>query len=209
MRVRLINNTNNNIIGFAFGDSVRGSAFATTMTASCMYLQGGAPTVRDIIDGNHKITADPVDVYKTYTYDLDLVMALSRYAQRGENKAYYSYADYTCGVGQGLYATGSNNWNWVDHANGAVIDDFRFWFLGAYAPHFTEDYFDYADSRMNIKKDNVVEIDYVLFGSSSSVLNGYKSNIESASISESNSIKESISISESIAAAATATTAAA
>ena len=208
MRVRLINNTDNNIIGFSFGDSVR-SPYATNMTASCMYLQGGAPSVRDVIAGDNKLTCEPVEVYKTYTYDIDLVMALTRYAQRGEKQAYYSFADYACGVGQGVYGTGSNNWNWIDHANGAVVDDLRFFFLGAYAPHFDEDYFDYADTRANIKAGESVEVDYVLFGSSSSVLNKYQSNIESASISESNSIKESISISESIAAAATATTAAA
>ena len=215
MKIRILNNTNNNIISFAFGDIARSSSsYATTLNASCMYLQGGAPSVRDIIAGDHKLTADPVDAYKSYTYDINLVMALTRYAQRGEAPADYSYADYTCRVGQGVTGTGSNNWNWI--AADSEVHSLRFWLLGAYGVHFNTDYFEYADNRENIKTGNTVEVDYILFAPTTGDFKNYTSNIEDAYISESNSIKESESIAASISAsiseseaAATATTAAA
>jgi hypothetical protein len=215
MRVRILNNTNNNMISFSFGDMARSSsAHATTLNASCLYLQGGAPSVRDIVAGDNKLTADPVDTFKKYTYDINLVMALTRHAQRGEAQAAYSYADYTCKVGQGLTGTGSNNWNWM--AADTEVFSLRFWFLGAYGVHFNTDYFSYADTRANIKAGNTVEVDYVIFAPTTGDLNKFTSNIEDLYISESNSIKESESISASISksiadseAAATATTAAA
>ena len=179
-----------------------------------MYLQGGAPSVRDVIAGNNRLTADPVDAYKSYTYDINLVMALTRFAQRGEAAADYSYADYTCRIGQGITSTGSNNWNWI--AADSEVHSLRFWLLGAYGVHFNTDYFAYADNRENIKAGNTVEVDYILFAPTTGDFKNYTSNIEDAYISESNSIKESESIAASISAsiseseaAATATTAAA
>ena len=215
MKIRILNNTNNNIISFAFGDIARSSSsYATTLNASCLYLQGGAPSVRDIIAGDNKLTADPVNEYKSYTYDINLVMALTRYAQRGEAAADYSYADYTCRVGQGITGTGSNNWNWI--AADSEVHSLRFWLLGAYGVHFNTDYFAYADNRENIKAGNTVEVDYIVFAPTTGDFKNFTSNIEDAYISESNSIKESESIAASISAsiseseaALTATTAAA
>jgi hypothetical protein len=205
MRVRILNNTVNNVISFAFRDSARG--YSTTMNASCLYLQGGAPNVIDAIDGNLRLTAEPTTDWKSYTYDINLVMALTRYAQRGEAPAAHSYTEYVYRVGAGLTGTGSNNWNWIGATS--EVSGLRFWLLGAYGVHSYRTYFDYADARKNIVKDATVEVDYITFGASSADLNKYTSKIEDESISISNSIKESISISESIAAAATATTAAA
>ncbi len=204
MRVRILNNTNNNMISFSFGDLARSSsAHATTLNASCLYLQGGAPSVRDIVAGNHKLTADPVDSFKSYTYDINLVMALTRHAQRGEAQAAHSYADYTCMLGQGLTSTGSNNWNWM--AADTEVFSLRFWFLGAYGVHFNTDYFSYADTRANIKAGNTVEVDYVIFAPTTGDLNKFTSKIED----ESKSISESISISISESEAAAASTSAA
>ena len=221
MKVRILNNTPNNVISFAFRDNNRG--YSTTMNASCLYLQGGAPTVRDLVEGaknsdydQFRLTADPVDSYQSYVYDINLVMALTRYAQRGEAPAADSYVDYIYKLGAGITSTGANNWNWMG-AN--EVSGLRFWFLGAYGVHSYRDYFDYADSRANIKKDAQVAVDYVTFADTKANLNLYTSKIEDVYISESNSIKESESISASISAsisqseadltATTATTAAA
>ena len=211
MRVRILNNTKNNVISFAFRDNNRG--YSTTMNASCMYLQGGAPNVVDAINGDLKLTAEPTTEWKSYTYDINLVMALTRYAQRGEAPAKHSYTQYIYEVGAGITGTGANNWNWMGTNE---VSGLRFWFLGAYGVHSYRSYFDYADARANIVKDATVEVDYVTFGASAADLNKYTSNIEDLWISESNSIKESESISASISAsiseseaALTATTAAA
>ena len=214
MKVRILNNTPNNVISFAFRDNNR--KYSTTMNASCLYLQGGAPTVRDLVEGGdnqHKLTAEPVDEYRSYVYDINLVMALSRYAQRGESPAEDSYVDYIYKLGAGSTSTGANNWAWMG-AN--EVSGLRFWFLGAYGVHSYREYFDYADARANIKKDATVKVDYVTFAATKADLNLYTSKIEDLYISESNSIKESESISASISASIseseanlTATTAAA
>ena len=168
------------------------------MNASCLYLQGGAPTVRDLVEGGdnqHKLTAEPVDEYRSYVYDINLVMALTRYAQRGESPAEDSYVDYIYKLGAGSTSTGANNWAWMGTNE---VSGLRFWFLGAYGVHSYREYFDYADARANIKKDNTVKVDYVTFAATKADLNLYTSNIEDLYISESNSIKESESDRKSV-----------
>jgi len=208
MKIRILNNTNNNMISFSFGDVARsGSAHSTNMMATCMYLQGGAPSVRDIVAGEHRLTAEPTTEWKSYTYDINLLMALSRFGQRGEAPADYSYADYTCRIGQGVTGTGSNNWNWI--AADSEVHSLRFYLLGSTCPVISNtSYFAYSDTRANIKAGNTVEVDYILFAPTTGDFKNFVSNIESESLSVSASIAESISISESIAAAATASAAA-
>ena len=209
LKIRILNNTENNMISFSFGDMERSaSSHSTNMMATCMYLQGGAPSVRDIIAGDHKLTAEPSTEWKSYTYDIVLLMALSRFGQRGEAPADYSYADYTCRVGQGVTGTGSNNWSWI--AATSEVHSLRFYLLGSTCPVISnESYFAYADTRANIKEGNTVEVDYILFAPTTGDFKKFQSKIESESSSIAESISISIKESESIAAAATATTAAA
>ena len=57
MRFRIKNNSTNNIMAFRWHKA--GGSHATTQIASCMYLQGGAPTVDDYVAGNHTLTCEP------------------------------------------------------------------------------------------------------------------------------------------------------
>ena len=203
MRVRIKNQSTNNIMGIRWHHG--SNAYATTMLASCMYLQGGAPTIEDYIAGETKKTCDPSDVYKTYTYDINFCAALARHGDRGEvyGNSYVHMAYY---VGLG-HSTGSNNWNWMGANECSSI---QFLVLGAYGGRPTSGrvHYGYADTRANIVEGATVEIDYILFGASKANLNTFTSNIEDASVSASIAESISVSIAESEA-AATATTAAA
>jgi hypothetical protein len=211
MKIRILNNTVNNIIAFSFHDTNRG--YATTMHASNMYLQGGAPNVDDYKNGEARLTAEPSTEYKSYIYDINLVAALARSGTRGADQAFcqsYAHFIYHIGLGNG---TGSNNWNWMGTAECNAL---RFFVLGAYGNHPYREYYYFSDSRKNIVKDATVEIDYILFANAKADFNSYTSKIEDVYLSESASIAASISESASISAsiseseaALTATTAAA
>ena len=198
MRVRIKNNTTNNILAFRWHKA--GQAYATTLLASCMYLQGGAPTVDDYKNGENRLTCDPSEVYKTYTYDINFVAALGRFgANKTEQSISYAHMAYYVGLGG---STGSNNWNWM---GAEACTALQFFVLGAFGGSAASQryYFTYADTRANIVEGATVEIDYIIFGAKAD-LNSFTSYIEDESVSVSKSISES----ESIAAAATATTAA-
>ena len=210
MKIRLINKSDNNIIAVQFHDTARG--YALNMYASNMYLQGGAPDVDDLLAGEHRLTADPVDVYKSYTYDMTVLSALCRSSMRSDGlDITQSYVHYMYYVGTGG-STGSNNWAWMG-AN--ECNALRFYVLGSYGNRAYLDFYNYADTRANITKDDQVEIDYILFAPNKADFNTFVSNIESSSISESISVSASIAESESLSAsiaeseaALTATTAA-
>jgi len=205
MKIRILNNTVNNVIGFSFHDVNRGHS--TTMHASCMYLQGGVPDVEDYKEGNYRLTAEPSTEFKSYIYDINLVMALSR-----AGASYNSYAHYIYYLGNGG-STGANNWNWMGQAE---VNSLRFFVLGCYGNGAYRAYYNYADTRANIVKDATVEIDYIAFAAEKAHFSNFTSNIEDVYLSESASKSESESISASISAsiaeseaALTATTAAA
>ena len=203
MRVRIINNSTNNIMGIRWHHG--GNAYATTMLASCMYLQGGAPTIEDYIAGDNKLTCEASEEYGVYTYDINFLAALGRHGDRKEVQGNsYVHMAYYVGLGHG---TGSNNWNWMGTN---ACSSIQFLVLGAYGGRPTSGrlHYGYADTRANIVAGATVEIDYIIFGSSKANLNSFTSYLEDA-YNESVSISASISKSESEAAAATATTAAA
>ena len=195
MRIRIKNNTTNNIIAIRWHKP--GQEYATTLLASCMYLQGGAPTVDDYVNGENRLTCEASDVYKTYTYDINFVAALGRFGANKTNESKsYAHMAYYVGLGG---STGSNNWNWMGVDEVAALE---FFVLGAFGGSSASQryYYTYADTRANIVAGATVEIDYITFGAKAD-LNSFTSAIEDESIS--------ISKSESEAAAATATTAAA
>ena len=204
MRIRIKNNTTNNIIAVRWHKA--GQPYATTLLASCMYLQGGEPNMIDWIKGDNKMTCEPSDTFETYDYNMNDLAALGRFgANKHLNSQSYGLYEYYVYCGG---STSSNNWNWMGNE---AISAFQFFVLGAYGGSAASGryYFTYADTRANIVEGATVEIDYIIFGKDTTELNKFQSNIESESISESIAISESISKSESEAAAATATTAAA
>jgi len=198
IRFRLKNNSFNNVMAFRF-KRANDSGYATTLLASCMYLQGGAPTLDDYIanaDNKAKLVADHMDEdFQVYTYDINFLAALGR---SGANKQEIakSYVHYGYYVGQGGSIL-SNNWNW---AGTQEFTGLQFFVLGAFGGNAANGraYFTYADTRANIKKGASIEIDYILFGDSVTSLNAYTSHIQDV-YNESVSVSRSISISESLA----------
>ena len=201
MKVRIKNNTSNNIMAFRFKGHNH-SAYATTLLASCMYLQGGAPTMADYEAGNNRLTCEPSAEYGVYTYDINFLATLGRAGSRKEDRA-QSYAHFAEDVANGG-SIGSNNWNWLS----GEVCSLQFFVLGAYGGSSASEraYFTYADTRTNIVEGATVEIDYIIFGTKDGV-NDYTSYIEDVyneSVSISKSISESISLYESAAASAVA-----
>ncbi len=162
VKIRLRSNSVNNMIGFSWQTGT--NPYATTMTVSNMYLDGG-------ID-NKTRTAN--ENWFTETYDISLCQALA------SNKAGSDTAGNAMGrdtkfsyyleqVKQGKYNAG-NNWNWQQ---GKEITGLRFNLLGAVSSGA-------CDSRENIKAGDWVEIDYIVFGSTPEQLETYKSKSELA-----------------------------
>ena len=199
MRFRIKNNTTNNIMSFRWHKA--GQAYATTLLATCMYLQGGAPTVDDYVAGNHRLTCEASEEFGVYTYDINFIAAMGRHSARGEWQGdSYVHMAYNVGLGG---STGSNNWNWMGAEACTALE---FFVLGAYAGSAAAKGFTYGDTRGNIVEGATVEIDYIIFAAKAD-LNSFTSYLQDA-YNESVSISKSISVSESEAAAATATTAA-
>ena len=199
MRFRIKNNTTNNIMSFRWHKS--GQDYATTLLATCMYLQGGAPNVEDYVAGEHRLTCEASEEFGVYTYDINFLAAMGRHSARGEWQGNsYVHMAYNVGIGG---STGSNNWNWMGAEACTALE---FFVLGAYAGSATAKGFTYGDTRANIVEGATVEIDYIIFAPKAN-LNSFTSYAQDA-YNESVSISKSISVSESEAAAATATTAA-
>ena len=137
-----------------------------------MYLQGGAPTVDDYVIGDNKLTCEPDNEYRIYTYDINFLAALGRYNHRGEWQG-NSYVHMAYYVGAGG-STGSNNWNWMGTNS---VYGLQFFVLGAYGGSATTQGFIYGDTRANIVAGATVEIDYIIFGAKAD-LNSYTSYIE-------------------------------
>jgi hypothetical protein len=159
-KVRLINHSTNNIIGFRFRSTKDGSYFTTTIVGT-MYLQG---TV-----GSKTASAVSTE-YKSYIYDVTFCACIASSRPNGAPfGSYQEFVDYCqTGVAPG------NNWTW---AIGMEIVALEFNFLGAPSNSETSGV---ADSRANIKSGNWVEVDYIVFGASFEGLEAYKSNLELA-----------------------------
>ena len=199
MRIRIKNETTNNIIAVRWHKA--GQSYATTLLASCMYLQGGEPNMNDWINGDNKMTCEPSTTFETYDYNMNDLAALGRFgANKHLNSQSYGLYEYYVYCGG---STSSNNWNWMGND---AITAFQFFVLGAYGGSAASGryYFTYADTRANIVEGATVEIDYIIFGKDTTELNKFQSNIESESISISEYESKSIAEAE----AATATTAA-
>ncbi len=155
MKIRLINHSLNNMIGFRWASS--GHPYATTMVVSNMYLQ----------DGVGKKTASTIsNDYATYTYDIMFLTCLASNKADGQT-SYSGFEKYVQEKG----GVPGNNWMWQ---NGVEITGLEFHLLGAYSANNSG----ICDSRANIKSGNWVEVDYIVFGGSPEQLDTYKSYLE-------------------------------
>jgi hypothetical protein len=159
----MLNSTNNNMMSIHFM-AAKDAAWSTAQIATCMYLQGGAPTSAS----EKKLTADPAEKFETYTYDVNFLAGVTYY--KNTHTSYTGWVDAVKAAGT---IPNGNNWLWS-----ASITGIKFHFLGAYGGSST--FAGFADTRANIKQGNRVEVDYVIFGSSVEQLDAYTSTIEDA-----------------------------
>jgi Na+-transporting methylmalonyl-CoA/oxaloacetate decarboxylase gamma subunit len=162
MKIRLINNSLNNMMSMRFRTTKDG-AYYTTCVASNMYFQGGA--------GKLTATAKSTE-YKSYVYDLIFLSCLA--SDRPQNTfGTDNYAATWAGACKyiGTGAAPGNNWVW---GQGLEVVALEFNVLGAFCPNYQT----VCDSRTNIKAGNYVEIDYIIFGSDGLTIDEYKSNLE-------------------------------
>ena len=160
-KVRILNNTTNNVMAIHWHRA--GEGFATTTCAVSMYLQGGAPTTTT----DHKLTAEATTEWAEYYYDM---MFLS---SAGREILYTGKTSYMQVVNEAKSRNGYAQHNWAV-ANMGNITAMNFHFLGAYGKSGIN------DTRANIKMGMCVEVDYVVFGCSIEQLEGYTSNMEDA-----------------------------
>ena len=167
MKIRIKNNTENNMISFGFKGN--NNKFATTYCVSNMYMQGG----------DDKLTCTPSDEWAVYYYDVPKCCQVSSYAYgagRNNNTDIGVATSFTQWVE--LYgptnAYNGLNWSTVGGPCGGI----KFNLLGAEKYHSRVP--TWCDSRANIKKGATVEVDYILFGSTIEQLEAYKSKMELA-----------------------------
>ena len=163
MQVRMLNSTNNNMMSIHFM-AAKDAAWSTAQIATCMYLQGGAPTSAS----DKKLTAAPATEFETYVYDVNFLAGVTYY--KNTHTSYMGWVDAVKAAGT---VPNGNNWLWS-----ASITGIKFHFMGAYGGSST--FAGFADTRTNIKQGNRVEVDYVIFGSSVEQLDAYTSYIEDA-----------------------------
>ena len=163
MQVRMLNSTTNNMMSIHFM-AAKDAAWSTAQIATCMYLQGGAPTSAS----DKKLTASVATEFETYTYDVNFLAGVTYY--KNTHTSYTGWVDAVKAAGT---IPNGNNWLWS-----ASITGIKFHFLGAYGGSST--FAGFADTRTNIKQGNKVEVDYVIFGSSVEQLDAYTSTIEDA-----------------------------
>ena len=163
VKVRILNNTSNNMISFRWHRTADG--YASTMVCSNMYLQGGAPTTA----GNANLTTTPTTEWKFYTYDIMFLNGLAS-AKTSGAKTYVDFVNEVKNAG----GVPGNNLIWTTSDKLSAL---RFSFLGAFSSNNAAA----CDSRSNIKEGNKVEVDYVVFGCSVDQLAGYTSYLEDSS----------------------------
>ena len=200
MKVRLINNTTNNMLGIAWTVVSTAASWYTTFQCSNLYL----------VDNGYKTTTTTASdsTWITRTYDICYTNSLAS-SRIGFTSAYSATKPfkgpdgnvYKNGTGEDMEtwcATGSfadfikvcdnnksyggNNWPGQNQEAAAL----RFYFIGANVSGWTETGSNWknCDSRGNSGYGafgSWVEVDYVLFGSSVEGLAEYKSIIEASS----------------------------
>ena len=167
MKIRIKNNTENNMISFGFKGN--NNKFATTYCVSNMYMQGG----------DDKLTCTPSDEWAVYYYDVPKCCQVASYAYgagRNNNTDIGVATSFTQWVE--LYGpTGAyNGLNWS--TVGGPCGGLKFNLLGAEKYHSKVP--TWCDSRANIKKGATVEVDYIFFGSTIDQLEACKSKMELA-----------------------------
>ena len=158
MKLRILNETTNNVVAVHWHRA--GEGFATTTCCTSMYLQGGAPTSTS----THNLTAEKSTTWKTYIYDMAFLAAVGRETLYTGKTSYMQVVNEA--KTNNKYA--QNNWNTAV----GNITGINFHFLGAYGKTGIN------DTRSNIKMGNKVEVDYAIFGSSVEQLNAYTSYLE-------------------------------
>lgn len=182
MKIRLINNTKNNMIGFWWSASNNPNYF-TTLRCSNLYLQGDR--------GSKTCTA--TDKYASYIYDICFTNALAsnRFGWSsgevvvddiGTKKAQESwcntatFAEFMAAAKrpENIGLIGANNWC----GGGVESVGIQFFLFGAVDTGDSGNA--NCDSRDSAVQGTWVEVDYILFGSTVDQLEAYKSNIEKA-----------------------------
>ena len=164
MKIRIKNTTKNNMISFQFKCN---GGFSTTTNVSNMYLQ----------DGIDKITAEnESNEWKVYYYDVPMCCQASSNAY-GAGRDADKCKSYSEWLKRNAQTGGSNGLNWTQNATGL-----RFNLLGAeyYIGSRANTVGLWCDSRVNIKRGNSIEVDYIVFGSTVDQLSTFKSKMELA-----------------------------
>ena len=167
MKIRIKNNTVNNMISFGFiGNN---GSFGTTFCVSNMYMQGG----------DDKLTCEPSDEWAVYYYDVGKCCQVSSYAYgagRNNNTDIGVATSFTQWVELYGPTNAYNGLNWT--TVGGPCGGLKFNLLGAEKYHSRVP--TWCDSRANIKKGATVEVDYIFFGSTIEQLEACKSKMELA-----------------------------
>ena len=175
MKIRIKNNTTNNMIGFSWKTS--GGSYYTTMRCSNLYLQGKI--------GEETTTASEDYIVRYYDVRVIQSLASNRIGWSGTTLASQGGADHEAWASTATYAEfldmleaeweeygafryGNGNLGMTGNGN---VGGMEFYFLGAIDPDDNPN----CDSRENVKAGTWVEVDYVLFGSTMSQLEKYQS----------------------------------
>ena len=195
MRIRIANNTTNNIWSVRFRRDSDGSFFTTCVIGN-LYLQGGEPTSST---ETRRTCTSANDVYSVFTYDIFLHSGLASGRGHGANRTsgatinlnnWFDYKAYVFEKGD----PGGGNISW---GRGQSFQSLEFnLFCGLLTYSYSDSEFgetsaeDIAayktavqqacDTRANIVSGMNVKVDYIIFGSTPEQLDTYKSNMERA-----------------------------
>ncbi len=158
MKLRILNETTNNIVAVHWHRA--GEGFATTTCSTSMYLQGGAPSTTT----THNLTAEKSTTWANYIYDMAFLSSVGREIIYGGKASYMTVVNEA--KSNNRYA--QHNWSTAV----GNITGINFHFLGAYGKD------NINDTRKYITMGNKVEVDYAIFGSSVDQLNAYTSYLE-------------------------------
>ena len=167
MKIRILNPTSNNMISFDFKNPTN-PGYSTTQKVTYMYLQGGAPSTKD----ETNLTTTPTNEWKTYTYDIMFLAGAGRDVAMGNASNYIGCVD----IARNNGAVSGSNWAW---SSGSQISALQFHLLGASGPKGANSN---GDTRINIKRGDHVEVDYIVFGCTIEQLEGYTSYLEDSSL---------------------------
>ncbi|MCR5457497.1 MAG: hypothetical protein K6F14_05435 [Clostridiales bacterium] len=194
MRIRIANNTTNNIWSVRFRRDSDGSYFTTCVMGN-LYLQGGEPT--SSTDLRRTCTAS--EEWGVYTYDMFLHSGLASGRGHSANRTsgatinlnnWFDYKAYVFEKGD----PGGGNISW---GKGQSFQSLEFnLFCGLLTYGYADSEFgetpadqiqaykdavsQACDTRANIKSGMNVKVDYIIFGSTPEQLDTYKSYLEQA-----------------------------